>query len=178
MTIQYVILGFLSETPMTGYDLKKRFSDSEVFHWSGNNNQIYRALVELHNQQWVTLETQYQASKPPRKIYTISENGLRALKQWMLTPPDLPQFRNGLLTQLTWADQLPSEEVGKLLAVYEEEVRVHSLMLREQVQRSSEAARAAGQNDWFKIRIAEHWISFYDLERDWVRALRRELEMR
>ncbi len=178
MTIQYVILGLLSETPMTGYDLKKRFTDSEVLHWSGNNNQIYRALVELHNQQWVTLETRYQPSKPPRKIYTITDSGLQALKQWMLTPPDLPQFRSALLTQLTWADQLTPDEVGRLLAGYEEEVRVHSLMLREQVQRSSEAARAAGQNDWFKIRIAEHWISFYDLELDWVRGLRRELEMR
>ena len=103
MSIKHVILGFLSEAPLTGYDLKKKFSASDIFHWSGNNNQIYRALVELHQANLVTIEVEYQESKPPRKIYTVTGEGLAELRQWMLSTPELPQFRNTMLMQLRWS---------------------------------------------------------------------------
>ena len=44
MTLEYAILGLLSWKPFSGYDLKKIFSDSPIYYWSGNNNQIYRTL--------------------------------------------------------------------------------------------------------------------------------------
>jgi DNA-binding PadR family transcriptional regulator len=169
MSIRYVMLGFLSEEPLTGYDLKKKFSASEIFHWSGNNNQIYRALVELHDEAWVTIEVQYQESKPPRKIYTITEAGRAALREWLLSPPELPQIRDALLVQLTWADQLAPGELDALLAQYEEELRVYVLMLRERNSRN-------GQAGSLQRRIADHWLAFYQLELDWVRQLRQEVE--
>lgn len=176
MAIKYVILGFLSKAPLTGYDLKKKFSDSEIFHWSGNNNQIYRTLVELHEEGLVTLEVRYQENKPPRKIYTITDTGLVALRQWMLTTPELPQFRNALLVQLTWADQLAPADLGQMLAQYAEELRVHLLMLREQTHRKNDRPQSEPSKISFEERIAEHWISFYALELDWVRRLRQELD--
>jgi PadR family transcriptional regulator, regulatory protein AphA len=175
VSIKYVILGFLSDTPLTGYDLKKKFSESSIFHWTGNNNQIYRTLVELHEENLVTIEVQYQESKPPRKIYTITAAGLAALRQWMLTAPELPHFRNPLLMQLTWADQLEPDALKQMLAAYEEELQVHLLILREQTRRNNELAP---QNHFFGERIAEHWISFYELERSWVKTLRKELDNR
>lgn len=166
MSIKHVILGFLSETPLTGYDLKKKFSDSPVFHWSGNNNQIYKALAELHDEQLVSLEIQHQDDKPPRKIYTLTEVGQTALKQWMMTTPELPQMRNALLMQLRWAGKLTPDEITPMLAEYEEELRVHVLMLREQAKRDTDTTRA------FRKRIADHWIEFYERERQWVHELR------
>lgn len=167
VTIKYVILGFLSETPLTGYDLKKKFASSEVFHWSGNNNQIYRSLVELHDEQLVTLEVQQQDNKPPRKVYTITEQGRAALHQWMVTAPELPQIQHGLLVKLTWADQLAPAELSSMLATYAEDLRVHVLMLREQAHRNGEHS--------LKDRIAEHWISIYQAELDWVMNLQQEI---
>ncbi|MBZ0280630.1 MAG: PadR family transcriptional regulator [Anaerolineae bacterium] len=175
MSIKYVILGFLSETPLTGYDLKKKFSNSDLFHWSGNNNQIYRALAELHQENRVTIEVQYQESKPPRKIYTLTDEGMAALKQWMLSLPELPQFRNALLVQLTWADQLEPDDLDKMLAKYEEELRVHVLMLREQARRNTDSVPTQPPATALKDRVAEHWISFYELELDWVRNLRQQI---
>lgn len=172
MALKYVMLGFLSESPLTGYDLKKKFSDSEIFHWSGNNNQIYRTLVELHDEHLVTLEVHYQESKPPRKIYTITPQGRAALQQWMLSAPELPQFRSALLMQLTWADQVEPAALVKMLTDYEDEIRVHVLMLREQTRRSD------AQPASFARRVAEHWIALYEQELDWVHALRQELDAR
>jgi PadR family transcriptional regulator AphA len=171
VSIKYVILGFLSETPLTGYDLKKKFSNSDIFHWSGNNNQIYRTLVELHDEHLVTIEVQQQESKPPRKIYTITDSGFAALREWMLLKPEMPQFRNGLLMQLMWADQLEPEALVKMLTAYEEELQAHVIILREQMRRSE----LNSKQSLFRGRIAEHWIAFYELEISWVRELREDI---
>ncbi len=174
MSIKHVILGFLSETPLTGYDLKKKFSDSDIFHWSGNNNQIYRTLVELHDEHFVTIEVQYQENKPPRKIYTITESGRATLQEWMRSPPELPQFRNALLMQLTWADQLEPDALSRMLGGYEDELQAHIIILREQARRK----RINAEKPALRDRIAEHWIAFYELELGWVNQLRQEISPR
>jgi PadR family transcriptional regulator AphA len=168
VSIKHAILGFLSETPLTGYDLKKKFSTSDVFHWSGNSNQIYRSLVDLHEEGLVTLDVQQQENKPPRKIYSLTAAGTTALREWMLSTPELPQLQNPLLVQLTWADQLEPAQLSAMLADYEAELREYTLTLREQAER----ARSGGLRD----RIAAHWIDFYQRELDWVVALRHTLE--
>ena len=71
VTIDYTILGMLSWKPMTGYDMKRMMQDSPVMYWSGNNNQIYKALVQLLDMGLVTNEVQYQESAPNKKVYSI-----------------------------------------------------------------------------------------------------------
>src|SRR5512143_1224114 len=100
MSIKYAILGFLSWRPLSGYDLKKLFEESVAFHWTGNNNQIYKALVELHNQGLVDVRVEQQADYPPRKVYSITGEGQAALRAWVLSAPELPQVRNSFLVQL------------------------------------------------------------------------------
>jgi DNA-binding PadR family transcriptional regulator len=168
MSIKYALLGFLSETPLTGYDLKKRFSASEIFHWSGNNNQIYRALVELHDEGLVSVDVQQQVNKPPRKVYTITEVGRAALRAWIGVTPEPPQIQHALLEKLTWADQFEPELISAMLTSYAEDLRVYLLMLREREQRNAGSP--------LQRRIAEHWQSFYQSELDWVSTLRHSLE--
>jgi PadR family transcriptional regulator, regulatory protein AphA len=164
VSIRYVILGFLSETPLTGYDLKKKFSGSELFHWSGNNNQIYRTLVELHEEGLVTIEVQYQENKPPRKVYTITDSGLATLREWIRSLPELPQFRSALLTRLAWAEQVAPQELAVMLAQYEEALRDHLVMLREAARRSRRAA------------LEQHFIDVYELELQWLQAYQKRTE--
>jgi PadR family transcriptional regulator AphA len=174
MSIKYAILGFLSWEPLTGYDLKKRFADSEVLYWSGNNNQIYRALVELHQDGWVT-QTIHDQLSPSRKVYTITERGWAELRAWVMTVPEPPQLRSPFLVQLAWADQLGAGELDDLLAAYEEEVRVKLLVLREQAQRAPGAPDRTPREVFLWRAITAHVDDFYAQELDWVRRLRADL---
>ena len=175
MSIKHAILGFLSWTPLTGYELKKLFAESTTMHWSGNNNQIYKALVELHREELVTLEVQHQDDHPSRKIYTITEKGRSELRQWVLSTPEPPQIRNSFLVQLAWADQLEADELDALLAQYEEEVTVQLAMAGEQKQRNRNSPQRTPREAYLWQMIAENQISFYESELNWVRAVRREL---
>ena len=175
MTIQYAMLGLLSWEPMTGYDLKKRFADSDALYWSGNNNQIYRALVDLHQAELVTVEVQPQGDRPPRKVYTITDQGRDELRRWILSAPELPHLRNPFHIQLAWADLLGAEELDLLLAAYEEEVHTKLLMLREQAQRDNPAPKRTPREALLWDAIAQNWESFYRHELAWTRDLRRSL---
>ncbi len=62
MSINHAILGILSCRSVTGYDLKKIIQESPFMPWSGNNNQIYKALVEILEEGFVTHEVRHQES--------------------------------------------------------------------------------------------------------------------
>ncbi len=176
MPLQYAILGFLSWQPLTGYDLKKQFAAWETFPWSGNNNQIYTALVQLHRAALVSKEVEQPEHGPARKVYTITTAGLAALRQWLLSPPELPQVKHLFLAQLAWADQLAPEELDELLGVYEEEIYVKLLMVQEQAQRPSDAPQRTPRERYLWAMIQQNWRSFYEHELAWVRQVRQEVQ--
>lgn len=174
MSLKHVILGFLSETPLAGYDLKKRIASSDIFYWSGNSNQIYRFLVELHEEKLVTVDVQPQEGKPSRKVYTITNAGLDELQRWMQSLPDLPQFQNALIMQLIWADQLEISDLHSMLTKYEEELRIRVAMIRERANREIRAAR--GHRVSYAERAMDHFIAFYEFELNWIHTLLSDIE--
>jgi len=176
MAIKYAILGFLSWRTLSGYDLKKMFEDSIFLYWSGNNNQLYRTLVQLQKAGRVTSEIQHQESGPSRKMYTITKEGLADLREWVLSSPELPQLRNSFLIQLAWADQLKSDELDTLLEKYEHEVNMQLLMCREQKRRNQLNPARTKRESYLWHKISDNWIIFYETELDWVQKLREELK--
>lgn len=176
MSIKHAILGFLSWEPLTGYDLKKRFMESTTLYWTGNNNQIYRSLVDLHQDGLVTKEVRQQEKLPARKIYSITADGRKALREWVLQPPELPQLKNSFLVQLSWADQLAPSELEHLVESYQEEVQVKLLMLQEQFARGNNAPDRSARERLLWRRISSNMISYYQNELNWVQELGQELE--
>jgi PadR family transcriptional regulator, regulatory protein AphA len=173
--IKYAILGFLSWKPFAGYDLKKLVSDSPGFYWSGNNNQIYTTLVQLHKDGLVNSEVQIQERYPSRKLYSISDEGRSELKEWLRSAPECPQFKKSFLVQIAWADLLDSAELDSLLEKYEYEVQMQLLMLKEQSRRGSNLSpeRTPREKYLWKM-VSQNYLQSYETELDWVRQLRRE----
>jgi DNA-binding PadR family transcriptional regulator len=175
MAIEFAILGYLSWRPMAGYDLKKLIADSEFLPWSGNNNQVYTALVKLHRDGWVSMQVQPQESLPARKTYTITEQGRAALRTWIRSSPDLPQLRNAFLCQLAWADVLPPAELDALVGGYEHELEMNLLMCREKLRREVSAPNRTPRETFLWKSVQDNRIRAYETELAWARELRREL---
>jgi DNA-binding PadR family transcriptional regulator len=177
--IRYAILGLLNWQPLSGYDLKKIISESEVFYWSGNNNQIYTALVRLHTAGMVTRQIQPQESLPAKKIYSITQQGRAELHRWVLSTAELPEVHNTFLIQLACAEGLTAEELDTLLDHYEAEI---DLKLRMQVRVQQEKSNRPGlapnrtrRQAYLWEKISENMLALYQNELDWVRSLRVEL---
>lgn len=174
MSINYAILGLLSHKPMTGYDLKKLIQESPFMPWSGNNNQIYKALMELNNEGFVTNEIFHQNSSPSKKVYTITNDGLNELKNWLHSPPILPEIKKNFLIQLGWSGYLEEEELEILLTFYEQDLERMILLEQEK----SLGYYSPSRNKREKIiwdSIYKNMIKSYENELLWLKDLREEL---
>jgi DNA-binding PadR family transcriptional regulator len=82
--IKFPILGFLMESEMTGYDLKRRFRDPIGFFYRASDGSLYPALKKLAHDAMVTMRTERHGRRV-RKIYAITPKGrehfLRALRE-------------------------------------------------------------------------------------------------
>lgn len=175
MSINYAILGILSSKSLTGYDLKKIIQESSFMHWSGNNNQIYKALVELLDEGLVTSEVQHQESSPTKKIYTITEAGLAELKKWVLSSTESPEFKKTFLVQLAWANQLSSDELDTLLSGYENEINQQIILHQEKKRRDTFSPARNSREVYLWDMIHDNIISSYQNELSWVQKLRNEM---
>ena len=178
MDLRSTILGLLSWKPLSGYDLKRIISDSEVFYWSGNNNQIYKSLLELEKEGLVSHHVQVQESLPAKKIYTISERGSSELKKNLLAEPQLPELHNDFLIQLAWAETLSDEEILVLLDRYEAEIKARLLMLKAQAVRPGSSPGRSKREVYLWKRISENLVATIQTELDWVQQTRQEFHNR
>lgn len=176
MSIKHAILGFLSWHPFAGYDLKKIFTENTIFYWSGNNNQIYKTLVQLLEDGLVTNEVQQQEHLPAKKIYSITEKGRAELREWVLSLPEYPELRKTFLIQLAWSDQLSDNELDALLADYENEVDIQLRMEKERVRRGMPSPARTPRELYIWEMITENLIMSYESELTWVRKVRRGLK--
>jgi len=175
MSIKYAILGILSWKSSTGYELKKVFKESSILYWSGNNNQIYKALLQMQEEGLVKSEVIHQESSPSKKIYTITEEGLSELKEWILSAPEAPEFKKPFLIQLAWADLLSDEELNELLIKYENEINMQLIMQEENIRRGVLSPNRTPRENMIWNMISENILSSYRNELNWVREARKKL---
>ncbi|GEM44519.1 PadR family transcriptional regulator [Deinococcus cellulosilyticus] len=175
MSINHAILGLLSWKPCTGYDLKKFFEGSTLMHWSGNNNQIYKALVQLSAEGLVTSETLHQEGAPSKKLYHLTKEGQQALRKWVLGDIELPEFKKPFLVQLAWADQLEDQELLNLIQRYEDELEVGLRTVQEQMRRNSDVPARTSREKLLWEMMRDSLITSYHNELDWVSRVRKNL---
>jgi PadR family transcriptional regulator AphA len=175
MNIKYALLGLLSRQSLSGYDLKKQIVDSTTLYWSGNNNQIYKTLVELDSQGLVTYQLIVQQGLPAKKIYSITPKGLAELKDWLLSLPELPEIRSDFLIRLTWADLLSDEELQEQLEKYQHDVLVELSMEKEKARRSLQKISSSTREACNRTMIDQRVIKFLENELDWIENLKKRI---
>jgi len=73
---------------MTGYNLKKIFDKSIYGVWTANLSQIYRELAILEKKGFVSSTIQKQEDRPDKKVYSITEKGEAAFRDWLSDFPE------------------------------------------------------------------------------------------
>lgn len=175
MTIQYAILGLLSWKPSSGYELKKVFEDSPYLYWSGNNNQIYKTLLQLQKGGMITYETIHQDGSPSKKIYSVTKKGMEELKEWIMSSSAIPEFKKPFLIQLAWSDMLNKEELSKLLTKYEKEIEAQLTLQKEKYDCQKDWPNRSPRETFLWNMISVNLMSTFQSELTWVRKVRQQL---
>lgn len=84
--LKYVLLGFLTYQPMTGYEMKQSMDHSTSNFWHAELSQIYTTLKKLEEKGLISSVSVEQESRPDRRVYSITEAGANDLAHWLRTP--------------------------------------------------------------------------------------------
>ncbi len=117
-TLKYAILGLINREPMTGYDITREFDSNQLANfWYAKHSQVYPELARLTDEGLVTYEIVIQGEKMEKKLYTITEEGIRQLREWLLadepleaTPKDVFRLR------MYFSDSMSYEEMKQHLS--------------------------------------------------------------
>jgi DNA-binding PadR family transcriptional regulator len=110
MDVRSMILGFLMDGRMTGYELKKKFSMSFSFFSGLSYGSIYPALKGMEEEGLITLKVEIQDGSPNRKVYSITDAGRETFLAVLRAPFDLDRPKNSFLMRLFFFVHLSPEE--------------------------------------------------------------------
>ncbi|HIP22164.1 MAG TPA: PadR family transcriptional regulator [Rhodobacteraceae bacterium] len=99
------ILGLLTVSPMSGYDLKKTIDISLNFFWAESFGQLYPQLKMLKDEALIELLPQTGDSGREKKTYKITEKGRGVLAEWILQNPVIRPQRDELLLKMFFATE-------------------------------------------------------------------------
>lgn len=97
---RFALLGMLTLGPASGYDIKKMMEQSTDFFWREGDGSIYPILKQLLEEGMVTCEMANIQSEKPKKVYTLTHDGRRALEDWLGEDPVLYPNRNELMLKV------------------------------------------------------------------------------
>ena len=112
---RYVVLGMLSEAPMTGYGLRKAIASSVGHFWRESYGQLYPALRALVAEGLVEARATRGGPGRPGASYHVTPRGRAALAAWLALPPALSPPRNEILLKVFFAGIVPPEVTARNL---------------------------------------------------------------
>ncbi|MBM6623157.1 PadR family transcriptional regulator [Micrococcaceae bacterium RIT802] len=170
MILARLILGLLSLSPMTGYDLKKHFDSSINHFWNADKAQIYRTLAQLVTDGLATVRTVPQENYPARQEHHITAAGRTALQDWLTGALDRQPAREPFLGRIFFSGGLARDEVRGLLAARRAEARElhHSYrVLRAEL----DEAALTDRRGYLMAATLDHGIAHVDAELSWLDAV-------
>ncbi|MBD7911296.1 MULTISPECIES: PadR family transcriptional regulator [Clostridium] len=113
-TLKYAILGLINREPLTGYDITKEFNEGLVNFWYAKHSQIYPELKKLTDEGLISYKTIIQGEKLEKKLYTITEDGKKDLKTWLVKDEPLEQTPKDIFRlKAYFCDEMDNETVLK-----------------------------------------------------------------
>jgi DNA-binding PadR family transcriptional regulator len=106
------LLGFLTERPMTGWELSAAVEGSIANFWNVTRSQVYRELRTLAELEYVEAG---EAGPRDRRPYSVTDAGRRAFGEWIVRDPGSPIVRLPLLLTVFFGRHLPRERLAEIL---------------------------------------------------------------
>ncbi|NBD25206.1 PadR family transcriptional regulator [Paenibacillus glycinis] len=110
-TLSYGLLSLLSHAADSGYDLMLKIQP----FWPAKHSQIYPLLAQLESGGYVQHKLVVQTDKPDKKIYSITDKGLNALRNWLTLPTDEPVTRDELVLKIFCMEQGDTADILHML---------------------------------------------------------------
>lgn len=167
------ILGLLVEGPRYGYELEKIIEERGMRVWTEIGfSSIYYVLKRLESNGLIESSVKDVAGKPSRRIYTVTEKGMTAMKEKVKnvlshTKKQISPFDLGI----AYCDLLEPEDVVECLRLYLESLDKRQAMLEGSIREKE----IEGAN-YRVIALFSRPLAHVKAERAWVEQFKKEIK--
>ncbi|MDF2926147.1 MAG: PadR family transcriptional regulator [Paenibacillaceae bacterium] len=165
--LEYIILGFLMDRELSGYDLKQTMASSTSYFFDASFGSIYPALKKLETRGDVRATEVVDGGKF-KKLYAIQATGRETFRAWLAGP--IPFSR-------TKPDHLIPVFFYRFLSPEERKERLEKLISEAQAVLGELAAQeedVACKADLYQHSALAFGLQYYRLVIDWCRRLLQE----
>jgi PadR family transcriptional regulator, regulatory protein AphA len=118
VALRYAILGQLSTTPCSGYDLALYLDSARGGFWCAAHSQIYPELRRLEDAGLIEGAPEVVGEKLEKRVYSITDAGADLLATWAAGAPIYRPNRDPERLQLIFADRAPLEAIRQHLEAH------------------------------------------------------------
>jgi Predicted transcriptional regulators len=112
--LEFIILGFLYDHQMTGYEIKRAMLYSTSNFVDASYGSIYPALKRLEAKKQITFAEEAEGGKY-KKRYQICDQGRESFLKWLHEPVNFSPFRYEYLAKMFFYQYLSQEEVTLMI---------------------------------------------------------------
>ena len=177
-TTQFVILGLLSESPLSGYDIKKLIGIRFRFFWSESYGQLYPILNQLKTEGSIRVAEPGPENRPEnrrrRKEYRITAAGREKLSGWLLRAPEKELTRLEILIKVYFGHLVPPETILEHVKAFGEE-HSRDLEILHRFRKELENIRGVHANHPFVLATISLGIKINEAYTEWSEETQRIL---
>ena len=115
MALRDAVLAMLLDGEASGYDLAKGFDASVANFWMATPQQLYRELDRMAGAGLITARLIEQDRRPNKRLYSLTDRGRQALREFTETSPKPGPIREDLLVQVQAVDEGNADAVRAAL---------------------------------------------------------------
>lgn len=180
--MEYLILGLLILSPMTGYELQQFIKQNLALICSHSAGSVQTALSKLEGKGYITA-AETTEGKRRKKTFSITQAGRTTFSTWVAQPMQADKVKNMELSRLFFLGLAKPEERAAAIQDYIHQMEQTQAILqaiRERFRQVRKTPLPPGQ-DWesifrFQGYTIEYGIAAAQFERDWYSRLLFELE--
>jgi len=166
----YMVLGLVGRGGLNPYDLRQMVRRGRIYDWVGES-QYYVEPKRLARLGYLDARKEPGKTRE-RTVYTLTDKGLQALREWATTPVHYPRMEHEPLTRILVADLVGEAPVRESLATLRDDIADLSARLDE--------AEAAAENlpHRRKYLLMGHRLNrrLLEVHLEWLDEIERELE--
>ena len=172
---ELAILGLVSEAPKYGYQIEQDIEARGMREWTEIGfSSIYYMLNKLEKKGLLTSEIHAEGSRPPRRIYCLTTQGVEIFSQSIKERISNPRPNSGDLDLgLANLPTLPSEEILKALKTCRSRLAERIIRVKEKWDKDSQSNLPGHVHSLF-----DHSITLMQAEFDWLVSYIQQLENR
>lgn len=160
---EYILLGFLMQREMTGYDMKQHMSYSTSYFVDASFGSIYPSLKRLEQKGFVEVKESVENGKL-KKTYSVNEQGRAAFLKWLASPiAPSKSDPSSALVKIFFFRHLSGEQVDSFIEQYIcdiENYKSDLLKLKKKI---------ADKMDSFELCTLDFGLDYYDFILHWYR---------